>query len=315
VLAPERGADAAPFGAAPAFAPAGERDLSSCYRTCREIARVHSKTFYLSSLFLRPAQRRAIWAVYAFCRTADDIVDRVAPARERLDALDAWERKLLDAYDGRTSDPIFRAFADAARRFAIPVQPALDLLRGARLDVTVRRYATYDDLHEYCYLVASTVGLLVMPVLGTVSADAIGYGVALGRAMQMTNILRDVGEDARMGRIYLPMDELRRFGCGEQAILAGVVGEPFVALMRFQIQRVRTMYAEAEPGIALLAPQSRYTVRLALSLYRGILGRIEANGYDVFTRRAYVPLRAKLLSAITVGARTPRPNRSARSVP
>lgn len=138
-----------------------------------------------------------------------------------------------------------------------------------------------------------------MPILGTVSPDATGYGVALGRAMQMTNILRDVGEDARMGRIYLPAEDLQRFGCDERTILAGVVDDPFVALMRYEIARVRAMYAEAEPGIALLAPRSRYTVRLALALYRGILERIEANGFDVFSRRAYVPLRAKLLTALT----------------
>ena len=274
--------------------------LAHCYRACGAIARVHSKTFYLSSLFLRPAQRRAVWAVYAFCRTADDMVDRIAPARERLDAIDAWQHKLIDAYDGRASDAIFLAFADAARRFTIPMQPALDLLRGARMDVTIRRYATIEDLNEYCYLVASTVGLLVMPVLGTKSPEATGYGVALGRAMQMTNILRDVGEDARMGRIYLPARDLRRFGCEERTILAGVVDEPFVAMMRFQIERVRAMYAEAETGIALLAPESQYTVRLALSLYRAILDRIEANGFDVFACRAYVPLRAKLLTALAL---------------
>ncbi len=274
--------------------------LDDCYRACRDIARTHSKTFYLSSLFLSPPKRRAVWAVYAFCRTADDIVDRIAPASERLDAIGAWERQLIGAYDGRADDPIFVAFADAARRFGIPIAPGLDLLRGARMDVTIRRYATYADLREYCYLVASTVGLLVMPILGTVSPAAIGYGVALGRAMQMTNILRDVGEDARMGRIYLPAEDLHRFGCAEQAILAGAVDERFAALMRFQIDRVRAMYREAEPGIALLAPGSRYAVRLALCLYRGILDRIEANRYDVFTRRAYVPLRTKLLTALTV---------------
>jgi phytoene synthase len=282
------------------FASFGDDDLARCYRACREIARIHSKTFYLSSLFLSPAKRRAVWAVYAFCRTADDIVDRIAPARGRLDAIDAWERQLIDAYDGRTSDPIFTAFADAARRFAIPIQPALDLLRGARMDVTIRRYATYGDLREYCYLVASTVGLLVMPILGTISTDAARHGAALGRAMQMTNILRDVGEDARMGRIYLPAEDLRRFGCDEASVLAGVVDEPFVALMRFQIERVRAMYREAAPGIAALAPESRYTVRLALSLYRGILGRIEANGFDVFTSRAYVPFHAKMATAVKV---------------
>jgi phytoene synthase len=273
--------------------------LEESYRACRDIVRFHSKTFYASSLFLTPEKRRAVWAVYAFCRTADDIVDRVAPSDERLAAIDAWERKLVDAYDGTASDAVFTAFADAARRYAIPMQPALDLLRGARMDITVRRYATYDELREYCYLVAATVGLLVMPVLGTTTARAAGYGVALGLAMQMTNILRDVGEDARMERIYLPLEDLRRFGCTEGAILDAVLDDRFVALMRFQIARARAMYLDAEPGIALLAPESRYAVRLALHLYRGILARIEANRYDVFTRRAYVPFRTKMMMALT----------------
>jgi phytoene synthase len=275
---------------------ASERE--QCYVACRDIVKQNSKTFYLSSLFLSRERKRAVWAVYAFCRTADDIVDRMAPARERLDALDAWERRLRDAYRGVADDAVFTAFGDAARRFSIPIDPALDLLRGARLDVTVDRYETYAALCEYCYLVASTVGVLVMPILGTISPDANRYGIALGRAMQMTNILRDVGEDARMGRIYVPAEDLRRFGCDEAAILAGVVDERFVALMRFEIERVRALYREAEPGIALLAPESRYTVRLALALYRGILDRIERNGYDVFRRRAYVPLGVKLHSAV-----------------
>jgi phytoene synthase len=192
------------------------------------------------------------------------------------------------------------ALYDAVERFDIPLQPALDLLRGARLDITVRRYATYDDLREYCYLVASTVGLLTSPILGYTTDAALDYGVALGRAMQMTNILRDVGEDARMGRIYLPLDEMERFGYTESSIFEGVIDEAFVRLMKFQIDRVRRLYAEAEPGIALLAPESRYTVRLALTLYRQILGSIEANRYDVYTKRAYVPFRSKMLAALTV---------------
>jgi phytoene synthase len=300
------GAEVPPSAVAPPSAaapqPAAEpRDtdrLEDCYRVCREIVRVHSKTFYLSSLFLEPLKRRAVWAVYAFCRTADDIVDRDSPAPDKLAAIDAWESQLVAAYEGRTGDPIFVAFADAAQRFGIPVEPALDLLRGARMDVTVRRYETYAELREYCYLVASTVGLLVMPILGTLSPAAITYGVALGRAMQMTNILRDVGEDARMDRIYLPAEDLRRFGCPESCIMEAVVDEPFVDLMRFQIERVRAMYTEAEPGIALLASESRFTVRLALGLYRRILERIEANDYDVFTQRAYVPFRTKLAMAL-----------------
>jgi phytoene synthase len=288
-------------GLALAASEAPERSyLEECYRHCRDIARTNSKTFYLSSLFLAPEKRRAVWAVYAFCRTADDIVDQVTPASERLAAIDYWERALLAAYSGHPDDRITVALYDAVGRFDIPLQPALDLLRGARLDITVRRYATYDDLREYCYLVASTVGLLTSPILGYTSDAALDYGVALGRAMQMTNILRDVGEDARMGRIYLPLDEMQQFGYTESSLFEEVVDDAFVALMRFQIDRVRRLYAEAEPGIAMLAPESRYTVRLALTLYRQILRSIEDNRYDVYSKRAYVPFRSKMLAALTV---------------
>jgi phytoene synthase len=269
------------------------------YRLCREITRRHAKTFYFASRFLAAEKQRAIWAVYAFCRTADDIVDRTLPARERLDALDGWRGDLLRAYDGRPDHPVMAAFADAARRYAIPLQPALDLLRGAARDVTVRRYETYEELLEYCYLVASTVGLLIAPILGY-EDGALEYGIALGRAMQMTNILRDVGEDRHLGRVYLPAEELRRFGYPESSLLDGTIDSRFIALMRFQIARTRAMYDEAAAGIELLSPDSRSTVRLALVLYRRILDEIERNGYDVFTRRAYVPMRTKLFTAMTL---------------
>ena len=272
------------------------------YARCGALTKAHSKTFYFASLFLGVEKRRAIWAVYAFCRTADDIVDRDAPAGERLRALDRWREQLLAAYDGQASDPLMIAFAETAHRFAIPMQPALELLLGAQRDVTVRRYATYAELEEYCYLVASTVGLLTCPILGY-EDGALPYGVMLGRAMQLTNILRDVGEDARLGRIYLPAEDLRRFGYTEDDVLAGTIDERFVALMRFQIARVRKLYREAAAGIDLLAPESRYTVRLALALYQRILEQIERNGYDVFSRRAYIPARAKLLIAMATALR------------
>jgi phytoene synthase len=275
-------------------------DLRTAYATCREITRVASKTFYLASLFLAPEKRRAVWAVYAFCRTADDIVDRTAPAAERLSAIDELERKLVAAMAGRAPEPIFVAYADAVRNFDIPLDPALALLRGARMDVTVRRYATFEELCDYCYLVASTVGLLVAPILGYQTPEALEYGVTLGRAMQLTNILRDVGEDALMGRIYLPKEDLERFGYSEANVFEGVVDEAFVGLMQFQIKRVRELYAQAEPGIPMLNAESRYTVRLALSLYRRILRAIELNNFDVYARRAYVPLRSKILTALTV---------------
>jgi len=251
----------------------------------------------LASLFLSPEKRRAIWAVYAFCRTVDDIADSTAPSAGRLAALDVWQQRLYAVYEGRPDHELTVALAHAVRRYGIPMQPALELLRGARSDVTVRRYETYAELLEYCYLVASTVGLLTCPILGH-EARAPQYGVALGRAMQMTNILRDVGEDARAGRIYLPAEDMRRFHYSESDLLAGTVDERFVALMTFEIARVRTLYEEAAPGIALLSPGSRFTVRLAFSLYRRILHEIERNGFDVFTRRAFVPTRAKIATAM-----------------
>jgi phytoene synthase len=275
-------------------------DLRAAYAACREITRAASKTFYLASLFLAAEKRRAVWAVYAFCRTADDIVDRAGTAGNRLAAIDDLERKLVAASAGRASEPIFIAYADAARRFDVPLEPALALLRGGRMDVTVRRYATYDELCDYCYLVASTVGLLVSPILGYSSPESLEYGVLLGRAMQLTNILRDVGEDALMGRVYLPAEDLERFGYSEGRLFEQAVDANFVELMRFEIGRVRALYAEAEPGIAMLSADSRYTVRLALSLYRRILTAIELNDYNVFTRRAFVPLRSKIVTALAV---------------
>ena len=292
----ERKSEFAPTAARPRIAP----DVRAAYERCRAITQDASKTFYLASLFLAGEKRRAVWAVYAFCRTADDVVDRTAPAGDRLHALAELERKLVAAYAGDASEPIFIAYADAARRFGIPIEPALALLRGARMDVTIRRYATYEELCEYCYLVASTVGLLVSPILGYASPEALEYGILLGRAMQLTNILRDVGEDALMGRIYLPAEDLARFGYPEGRVFEQAVDDRFVALMRFEIERVRALYAQAEPGIAMLSAESRYTVRLALSLYRRILRAIERNDYNVFTRRAYVPLRSKLATALAV---------------
>jgi phytoene synthase len=284
---------APPLGTAPT--------LDACYRQCGAIARFHSKSFYLSSRFLPFAKRRAVWAVYAFCRTADDIADRAGSPEERLAAIDAWEEQLRGAYMGRAVHPVFIALADAARRFGVPLHAALDLLRGARNDVTVNRYAGYDDLRGYCYLVASTVGVLVTPILGALDAGAQHDAIALGHAMQLTNILRDVAEDARMNRIYLPLDEMQRFGYTERDLFAGTVDARFIALMRFQIERARGLYRDAQPGIDRLEPESRYAVRLALHLYRDILEAIEANGYDVFRYRAFVPLHAKIGTALALG--------------
>jgi phytoene synthase len=284
VLRSSTGLEAAEKNEAP-YARIERSRLAASYRLCQQLTRNCSKTFYFSSLFLPSEERRTIWAVYAFCRTADDIVDAPRPADERLSALKEWREQLIAAYQGHPRDPIMLAFADAVSRFAIPIAPALDLLIGAERDVTVLRYQTFEELLEYCRLVASTVGLLTAPVLGY-EPGALPYGVILGQAMQMTNILRDVGEDARMGRIYLPAEDLVRFGYSEDSLLSGKIDKPFVTLMQFEIARVRALYEAAAPGIALLSPRSRK-----------ILDEIERNRYDVFTRRAHVPPASKIAMA------------------
>lgn len=289
------------LGISPALAPAvvaSGATIDACYEHCLGIVRYHSKSFWLSSRFLPYDKRRAVWAAYAFCRTADDIVDRIAEPAERLVAIDAWEAQLLACYDGKPSGAIFTAFADAIERFDIPLQATLDLLRGARMDITVSRYATHAALTDYCYHVASTVGVMMLPVLGMTAGDAPEYAIKLGHAMQLTNILRDVGEDAAMGRVYLPAEDLARFDYTETDLFAHTIDRRFIALMRFEIERARTLYREAEPGIDKLCPESRYAIRLALHLYRGILGAIEANRYDVFGKRAFVPLHAKISTAL-----------------
>jgi 15-cis-phytoene synthase len=268
-------------------APASGMTLADAYEACRLVTRHHAHAFYFSIRFLPPEKRRAIWAIYAICRYSDDLVDR-APATatpaDLLARIDWWEARLR-AMD--THLPIIRAFADARARFAIPTDPLWDLLAGMRMDLAHARYATWEELRRYCYCVASTIGLLCTPVLGyDGAAETLEYAATLGVAMQLTNILRDVGADAAMGRIYLPQDEIAAFGYSEEKIAAGVVDAAFRRLMAFQIARARELYRESIPGISRLHRSGQLPVQAAATLYGGILGRIEAIDYQVYTRRA-----------------------------
>jgi phytoene synthase len=257
------------------------------------IAREHGRTFYFASRCLPLAQRQASRAAYAFCRTADDLVDATPEtgAQRALDELARWEAQIETP-----RDPIARAFARARELYEIPVEPVHDLFRGLRMDLTVARYATWQDLRTYCYRVAGTVGLIVAPILGCRDPEALSYAAELGIAMQLTNILRDVGEDARLGRIYLPLDEIARFGGDPAAIIAGTPAGNFRDLMDFEIERARHMYTLARRGIPFLAPFGRVTTLVASNLYEQILDEIVALDYDVFRQRAHVSSRRKLLS-------------------
>ncbi len=283
--------------------------LASAYRRCDQITRVHSRTFTLASALLPAPRRQAARALYAFCRISDDLVDAQdgADSEQRLARLEAWRRRAL-ADVPPPNEPVALAWADARACFAIPRGYAEQLICGVARDLCQSRYQTFDDLAAYAYGVASTVGLMAMHIVGFSSDEAIPYAVKLGVALQLTNILRDVGQDWRAGRLYLPQNELAAFHLTEADIASGSVDDRWRQFMRFQIERARRLYDEAEPGIALLNTDGRFAIAAAAGLYRAILDDVEARNYDVFNRRARVGALGKLqrLPAIWWQSRTIR---------
>ena len=281
--------------------------VRSGYRQAQAVTRKHARSFSFASLVLLGERRRAAFALYAFCRRLDDLVDVGEPVRlpERL----ALARALVSGlYAGRNALPAapvaqgtpwpadeLAALNDAIVRFNIPQQPFQDLISGMEMDLAKTRYANFGELTLYCYRVAGTVGLMMAPVLGIGGEGALGPAAELGQAMQLTNILRDVAEDLARGRIYLPADELSAFGVSEEQLRAGRVDARFVALMRFQVARARAQFARGASGVPLLTGfGSQRMVRLMGALYSGILSAIERQGYDVFRSRAQVPFGRKL---------------------
>ena len=266
--------------------------LDRAYAHCARVTAHHSRSFQRASSFLPREKRRAVRALYAFCRVTDDIVD--CPDGQARHALRAWRHVALAA-EPPLDNLVAVAWADARQHYRVPLRLAEQLIDGVARDLDQTRYATFDDLATYAYGVASTVGLMSMHIIGYRGVAAIPYAIKLGVALQLTNILRDVGEDWRAGRVYLPADELARFGLAEDHLAGGQVDDHWRAFMRFQIERNRRLYAEAWPGIELLNRDGRFAIAAAGDLYRRILDDIEAHDYEVFTRRARVGTPRKLL--------------------
>jgi len=265
------------------------RELVDAYAHCRRLTRGASKSFFLAASLLPAPKRRAIEALYAFARTSDDLVDEHA---DPILTLEQWIRRVHDTTDN--ADPVLRAWADTCQGYALPRTLADELLAGVGMDLAIDRYRTFDDLQVYCYRVASVVGLLSMHIIGS-QEGAEPFAIQLGIALQLTNILRDIGEDAARGRIYLPQEDLERFGVREADLLNGTPDARFRALMRWEIERAEMLYQSSWRGIAMLHGDGQFAVAAAALLYRGILPKIVANDYDVFTRRAFVPMHEKLL--------------------
>lgn len=264
--------------------------LEQAYSHCEAVTRQNSKTFFLASSLLERPKRDAVRALYAFCRTVDDIVDNAeedAPSKLAL-----WRHRM--SHGATDHDPVALAWQHARHAFHVPAIYAEQLIDGVQRDMEQTRYQTFSDLATYCYGVACTVGLMSMHVIGFAGNHAIPYAIRLGTALQLTNILRDVGEDWRRGRVYLPQDELNAFGLSDEDIAAGEVTAKWRRFIQFQIERNRSLYAQSMAGVALLNPDGRFAIQAAADLYRGILDEIERNDYDVFSRRASVSKTGKL---------------------
>lgn len=282
--------------------------VNEAYGHCRAVTLRHAKTFYFASIFLPKRKRNACYAVYAFCRYIDDLIDRAAATDQAAGAaavdgiVRRWQADLDRVYAGERVDaPVMVAWADTLREFRIDRSLPNELVDGVMSDLRPSvRFATFDELYRYCYKVASVVGLMTSEIFGYAEPDALPRAVDLGIAMQLTNILRDINEDLANDRIYIPQEDLRRFGISEQHLGARAVCSEFRSLMQFQIARADAYYQSAEKGIAMLDPDSRLTVKLMSHNYRRILGVIESNDYDVFTTRASVPLHRKLMTLPTL---------------
>lgn len=294
MASPQNGAiDPAKSPPAPIDPLTGERyvppsmplSLPDAERYCERLARSHYENFTVVSWFLPKARRQHFYNVYAYCRWADDLADETGDAARALALLDWWEGELRRCFAGEAEHPVFVALGETVRRLSLPMEPLRDLLVAFRQDQTVTRYHTYAELLGYCRYSANPVGRLVLLLCGYGDAERQRLSDCTCTALQLANFWQDVAVDAAKGRIYLPLEDLERYGCSEQQILSRRLTPAFARLMRFEVERARELFAEG----AKLAPMLDRRLRLDVELFsRGgqeILRRIEAQGYDVLTRR------------------------------
>ena len=284
--------------------------LRASYEACRRLHADHGKTYYLATLLLPPHKRPHVNALYGFARYADEFVDSFT-ASDPGELLRWGSSFLLDLERGFSSDPIARALIHTARTWDIPSAHFRDFLASMRMDITVTGYATYADLERYMYGSAAVIGLEMVPILEPLTDQAYPRARALGEAFQLSNFIRDVGEDLRRGRVYLPREDLDRFGVTRAELARGVVTPAIRALLRFEINRTRDLYAVAQEGVGMLHPTSRDCVQTAITLYGGILAEVERADYQVLTGRVRVPTthRARVALPALVRARRARARR------
>ena len=283
--------------------------LEQAYEICRKETQQWAKTFYLGTLLLPQEKRKAIWAIYVWCRRTDEIMDSAEASTKSQDELsenlDEWEENTKNVFKGNIKSELDSVLLDTIEKYPQSIQPYLDMIDGQRMDLNKFRYKDFDELKLYCYRVAGTVGLMTQNVMGIDSAytsapwsampDPSEAAIALGIANQLTNILRDVGEDRQRGRIYLPQADIEKFNYSEEELLQGKINKQWKSLMNFQLTRAREWFHKSEDGIKWLSSDARWPVWTSLRLYRGILDSIERLDYDGFNNRAFVKNSVKAL--------------------
>jgi 15-cis-phytoene synthase len=274
-----------------------DKALAQSYRFCREVARSRAKNFYYSFLLLDKPQRDAMCAIYAFNRYCDDLSDEpavegTAKLREKITQ---WRIELDNSLSGRFGEhPLWPAFCDSVQRYRIPHRFFHEMIDGISSDLEPRQMQTFDELYRYCYQVASVVGLTIIHIFGYESVRALLLAEKCGIAFQLTNILRDVREDAGMNRVYLPLEDMNRFGVTVEQLKSGTEDDNFRSFMRFEADRARGYFAESEPLGALVHRKSRPSLWALREIYMRLLNRIEAANYSVLTERLNVPTSTKL---------------------
>jgi phytoene synthase len=270
---------------------AGRVTVDQSYAWCERVARRQAKNFYYSFLLLSAPQRRAMCAIYAFMRYCDDLSDD-ADVPDRAAAIARWREDLKAALEGHAADhPVWPAFADAVARYKIPHEYFFAMIEGVSSDLEPRRLRTFEELYEYCYHVASVVGLTIIHIFGFDAPEAVELAEKCGVAFQLTNILRDVREDAEKNRVYLPAEDFESFGVSPETF------EPrdrFLQLLEFEARRARDYYRQSAPLIGLVHKSSRASLRALIGIYSRLLDRIVASKYDVMARRIRVPTWEKV---------------------
>jgi len=250
---------------------------------CHRITKGSNTNFYYSFLSLPSEKRKAIYSIYALCRCLDDVVDKSDSKLEASENLLKWTTEIINMYERRPSHPVTVELKPYIERYSIPRKYFFELIKGVEMDLTKNRYGTFDELHKYCYRVASAVGLICAEVFGYRNVETLGYAVDLGIAMQLTNILRDIKADAAKGRIYLPLEDLRKFGYTEAELCSATYNQAFVEIMQFECQRAWSYYKRAQETLPKEDRKAMIAAEIMRAIYSRILNKIEASNYNVYS--------------------------------